>query len=66
VHPVETLTVVDLARREDLAQVTVTERRQRVLNFLDGKDIASGADAVPVDIVRQGDHAVAEIIRRPS
>jgi hypothetical protein len=62
VQSVEALAVVDLAGREDLAQVSVAERRQRVMNFLDRKDIASGADAVSVDVVRQSDHAVAEII----
>ena len=49
---VGTAAVIDFTRRENLAQVSVTERLQRVLNFLDGKDIATGADAVPVDFVR--------------
>ena len=59
VHPVVALAVVDFARRKNLAQVPVPERRQRVLDILNGHDIASDADAVPVNLARQGDHALA-------
>ena len=65
VHPVAALAVVDFARRKDLAQVPVPERRQRVLDILNGHDIASDADAVPVNLARQGDHAHAVIVAVP-
>src|SRR6202042_1990851 len=62
VHPIVALTVVDFARRKNLAQVPVPERRQRVLDILNGHDIASDADAVPVNLARQGDRALAVIV----
>jgi hypothetical protein len=57
---------IDFTGREDLAQVPVTERIQRVLDFLDGKDIASGSDPVPGYVTAQGDHAVAEMMAMSS
>ena len=65
VHPVAALAVVDFARRKNLAQVTVPERRQRVLDILDGNDIASDAYPAPVNLARQGDHALAVIVAVP-
>src|SRR5277367_4086247 len=61
-HPVVTLAVVDFARGKNLAQVAVPERRQRVLDVVDGHDVASDADAVPVNLARQGDHALTVIV----
>jgi hypothetical protein len=36
--------------RKNLAQVAVPERRQRVLDVVNGHDVASDADAVPVNL----------------
>jgi len=61
-NPVAALAVIDSLAVKNLAQVPVPKRRKGVLDILDGHDIAADADAVPVNLARQGDHALAVIV----